>query len=365
MELHSRSHHPLPRRGLVGDRVATRRHFHHFHAGGGRARVLRADILALDADLVAQGEHDGADHRCQQDQARDLEEVGVFRVEHAAERDGVGHVRVDRRRGGGDLLEGGIDGGTTEHQQQLGQQSKTDQKAERRMLEKPGAQFSEIDVEHHDDEQEEHGDGADIDDDQDHRQELRAHQQEQPGGVEERQDEEQHGVHGIAGADHHQRRADRHEREQIEEGGLQKHVSQSVGRVAAALAAEARQFDHRSLGSGAGSAELRCARRDPLSSASSPRTVKPKRRQHSNQSGEHVDHIDDAVLLDAPEQARTRSQPSSRRAPRSASPACRASPPGPTRTTPCVAPSSWETAPRPMDRPCLPRKPAHARWHDR
>ena len=58
--------------------------------GLGRARDLRGDVLPLDADLVAQRQHDGADHRDQQDQARGLEEVDVARVEHAAERRGVG-----------------------------------------------------------------------------------------------------------------------------------------------------------------------------------------------------------------------------------------------------------------------------------
>jgi hypothetical protein len=40
-------------------------------------------------------------------------------------------------------------------------------------------------------------------DDQDHRQELGAGDQEQSRGVEERQDQEQHRVHRIAGTDHH------------------------------------------------------------------------------------------------------------------------------------------------------------------
>jgi hypothetical protein len=57
------------------------------------------------------------------------------------------------------------------------------------------AQLGEIDVEHHHDEQEQHRDRADIDDDQDHRQELGAQQHEQAGGVEEGQDQEQHRMH--------------------------------------------------------------------------------------------------------------------------------------------------------------------------
>ena len=57
------------------------------------------------------------------------------------------------------------------------------------------AQLREIDVEHHDDEQEQHRDRADINDDQDHREKFGAHQHEQPGGVDEGEDQEQHRMH--------------------------------------------------------------------------------------------------------------------------------------------------------------------------
>ena len=71
-----------------------------------------------------------------------------------------------------------------------------DQRARRRQIvENALAQFGEVDVEHHDDEQEQHRDRADIDDDQDHRQELGAEQDEQAGGVDEGEDQEQHRVH--------------------------------------------------------------------------------------------------------------------------------------------------------------------------
>ena len=50
----------------------------------------------------------------------------------------------------------------------------------------PCLQFGEIDVEHHHDEQEQHGDRADIDHDQDHGEEFGAQlNDEQPGGVDE------------------------------------------------------------------------------------------------------------------------------------------------------------------------------------
>ena len=80
---------------------------------------------------------------------------------------------------------------------------------ERRILDEAGAQLGEVDVEHHDDEQEQHRDRADVDDDQDHRQELGAQQHEQPRRVEEGEDQEQHRVHGVLGRDHHEARRPR------------------------------------------------------------------------------------------------------------------------------------------------------------
>ena len=52
-------------------------------------------------------------------------------------------------------------------------------RADRQIAQEAAAQLGEVDVEHHHDEQEQHRDRADIDDDQDHRQELGAEQHEQ------------------------------------------------------------------------------------------------------------------------------------------------------------------------------------------
>ena len=71
-----------------------------------------------------------------------------------------------------------------------------------RLRVKPGAQRGEIDVEHHDDEQEQHRDRADVDDHQQHRDELGAEDQHQPGRVEEGEDQPQHAVHRVAREDH-------------------------------------------------------------------------------------------------------------------------------------------------------------------
>ena len=94
---------------------------------------------------------------------------------------------------------------------------RTDHQADRQILAETLAQFGEVDVEHHDHEQEQHRDRADIDHDQDHRQEFGAHQHEQAGRVDEGQDQEQHGVHGIARHNHHHGRRDADAGEQIEE----------------------------------------------------------------------------------------------------------------------------------------------------
>ena len=69
--------------------------------------------------------------------------------------------------------------------------------ADLRVLDETGFQFGEIDVEHHHDEEEQHGHRADIDDDEQHREELGVEQDEKSSGVEECQDEEQHGVDGV------------------------------------------------------------------------------------------------------------------------------------------------------------------------
>ena len=62
--------------------------------------------------------------------------------------------------------------------------------ADRQILEEARLEHGEVDIEHHHHEQEQHQHRADIDDDQDHRQEFGAELHEQPGGVEEGEDQE-------------------------------------------------------------------------------------------------------------------------------------------------------------------------------
>ena len=107
---------------------------------------------------------------------------------------------------------------------EFGRDADRDQGADRQILQEALLELGEIDVEHHHDEQEQHGDRADIDDDEDHREEFGAHQQEQARGIDEGQDEEQHGMNGIAGEDHAERRRHEGQRENPEEERVAGHV---------------------------------------------------------------------------------------------------------------------------------------------
>ena len=77
-------------------------------------------------------------------------------------------------------------------------QAEGDQPAERQVAREALPQLGEVDVEHHHDEEEQHGYGADVDHHQQHRQELRAHQHEEARRREEGEDQEQHRVHRVA-----------------------------------------------------------------------------------------------------------------------------------------------------------------------
>ena len=125
---------------------------------------------------------------------------------------------------GDDLSRGRREHPAAQDDQELGEQHDADQRADRQVVQEALAQLDEIDVEHHHHEQEQHGHGADIDDDQDHRQELGAEQHEQPGRVEEGEDQEQHRMDGVARADDHDRRGDGDRRKQVEEERRQDHV---------------------------------------------------------------------------------------------------------------------------------------------
>src|SRR4029450_13489564 len=112
----------------------------------------------------------------------------------------------------------------TEDQHEFRQQDKPDERADRHVAQKASPQRDKVDVEHHHDEQEQHGHSADIDDDQDHRQELGAQQHEQTGRVEEGEDQEQDGMHGVARADDHDTGGHGHGGEEVEGERLDDHA---------------------------------------------------------------------------------------------------------------------------------------------
>ena len=102
-------------------------------------------------------------------------------------------------------------------QDQLDEKQKPNGGADRQILEEARLEHGEVDIEHHHHEQEQHQHRADIDDDQDHRQEFGAEQHEQPGGVEEGEDQEQHRMHGVPHGDDHEGRAHAGDGEEIKE----------------------------------------------------------------------------------------------------------------------------------------------------
>ena len=116
-------------------------------------------------------------------------------------------------------------------QQQFGEEDRANQQADRKVFNEALPQFGEVHIQHHDDEQEQHRDRADINHDQDHRQELGVEQHEQPRRVDEGQDQEQHRVHGVARGHDHHGRGDADAGEKIKEQRGKDHEGLPVRRV--------------------------------------------------------------------------------------------------------------------------------------
>ena len=181
---------------------------------GHRPVGVHTDDLMARGFAVAQGQDDRAHHGDQQDQPGCLEQENVVGVEDAAESlgvaDGRGRGRHAERTAIGRQLP------AAQHRRQFQEQHDADGRADRQVALEAAAQLREIHVEHHHDEQEQHGDRADVDDDQNHGQELGPGDQEQGGSVEERQDQEQHRMDRVAGADNHRGRDQEDGGEQVE-----------------------------------------------------------------------------------------------------------------------------------------------------
>src|ERR1700722_16767903 len=159
------------------------RHRHQFHGIRDGALGLRSDALVARGLAIAQGQHDGADHCDKQDQARRLEQEDVVCIEQPAQRGGVADLRRRRReaqrRGIGRELP------AAEHQGQFDEQYRPHSRADREIALKSPAEFGKVHVQHHHHEKKQYGDGADVDNEQDHRQELGACDQEQRRCIEE------------------------------------------------------------------------------------------------------------------------------------------------------------------------------------
>src|SRR5262249_16709981 len=161
----------------------------------------------------------------EQDHAGGLEQVDVFGVEDLPERSSVAHLR-DRRRGGlrGDLR---CRHPGDEYEDELDEEHYADGGADRQKFEEARPEAGEADVEHHHHEQKQHHHRADIDDDQDHGEELGAKLDEQASGIEKSQDQKQHGMHRVLHGDHHEGRRHANPGEEIEEQRGEYHAAGS------------------------------------------------------------------------------------------------------------------------------------------
>src|SRR5262249_55559214 len=127
------------------------------------ARHLGRNRLAFHSLLVPERQHDGADHGDEENEPRALEIVGILGIEHPTDRLGVGDTRASRgNRGGGQSQRTGLKHTEAHHHDELAKENETDNGAERCILDKASPQLREVDVKHHDDEQEQHGHRSDV-----------------------------------------------------------------------------------------------------------------------------------------------------------------------------------------------------------
>jgi hypothetical protein len=162
------------------------------------------------------GQHDGADHRDGQDDARGFEQEQIAAIQQRADGGRVGQIL---RRGGCRISRAQhqrarMDSART--QQQFSHQHQSDEQTQRQVLGETGPQRGKIDVEHHHHEEEQHSDRADVDDDQQHGDELGPDQHHQTRRVEERQDQPQHRMDRVACQDGGGARDDHQRGKQIE-----------------------------------------------------------------------------------------------------------------------------------------------------
>ncbi len=116
---------------------------------------------------MAERQDDGADHGDEQHEARALKKVDVLRIEQLAQGFGIGDAFGHRGCGGAiGLTEAKTLGG--EQHDEFGENDTADEKSHGRILDVARPQFGKVDVQHHDDEEEEHRHRADVDDHEQH-----------------------------------------------------------------------------------------------------------------------------------------------------------------------------------------------------
>jgi hypothetical protein len=147
---------------------------------------------------VPQGQNDGADHGHEKHQSRRLKNIDVVGIQDPTDHFSVRNIR-QRGLGQGVGLDRAATGDRRSHHHHFQRQDPGNQATDGQILGKSLPQGNEVHIQHHHDEQEQDGDGPDIDNDQQHGEELRAHENEQSSGRKKCGNQEQHRVNRVFG----------------------------------------------------------------------------------------------------------------------------------------------------------------------
>src|SRR6185369_11806016 len=189
-------------------------HLDDAHAIFATYRDLLRHVLVLESRALAHGQRDGRNNGDEQEHSRKFERINVVRVEHFAELGGiavtgrlhlrtVGHVNPHASR--------------PYHAHDLEYHDARNDAASHRVARHARAHGFDVDVEHHDHEQEQHHDCADVNQDEHDGQELRFDEQPDVRAGEEAQHQQHGRVHRVLHHDHAQRRHHEHQREKPKE----------------------------------------------------------------------------------------------------------------------------------------------------
>jgi len=199
------------------------RHGHQLDPVGALDVNLLGGIQAPRVLASAQGKRDRRDDRDEQHDRGDLECVGILRVQHTAQLAGIAVA-------GGELPRARCDAvvPAPQHGRHLRDHDDAHDEREGKVAPEPLTQPFQVDVQHHDDEKEQHHYRANVDHHQHDREELGAQEQPDRCRREEREDQEQCSVHRVARRDHAQRGEQHDRRESVEKRGFQVHRCRSA-----------------------------------------------------------------------------------------------------------------------------------------